>query len=69
MKKKVWTVVFAASGMPTERTKYKTHKEAVEAAKAEAEEIAGNFPNAKISDYGDELVVYDSEEVARWEIY
>lgn len=70
MKKKVWTVVFAASGMPTERTKYETHKAAVEAAKAEAEEIAGNFENAKVVNYGDdEWVVYDVDEIARWEIF
>ena len=68
-KKECWKVEFKGDGMPAETTRYGSHDEAVAAAKREAEEIAG-MVGGRISDYGDELVVYTSgSEAARWEIY
>ncbi len=68
-KKECWKVVFKGDGMPAETTRYGSHEEAVAAARRDAEEIAGSI-GGRISDYGDELVVYTpGSEAARWEIY
>ena len=70
-KKTTWTLVFRGDGMPVERTRYKSLKAAQEAARMEAEEIAGNFGSeGEVQEWGDvEWVVYcNGEEAARWEI-
>ena len=68
--KKSYTLVFTASGYGTDRTKYKTLKDAREAAEREAQEIAADH-NARVCHYGDDewVVIGSGDEIGRWEIF